>query len=203
LILNFIMFDPAGKNSGFTLIELLLVLTMLAIVITVGAPSFSGFVKENRIKSGARSVAVAVQTARLKAISANRRCYLDFAPGSLTPADSFFTIWLDVDGDQSYDAGEIDSTFLALPETKGGYPGFKLPRGVKFGVSGVSLGPEGASIPPDGVDFNGSDRVGFNSRGEGTAGVVFLTEEDGRNYAVTVGSLGAVRTWRWEDNQWK
>jgi len=32
---------------------------------------------------------------------------------------------------------------------------------------------------------------------------VLITGENGSNYAVTVSALGAVRTWRWEDNQWK
>jgi prepilin-type N-terminal cleavage/methylation domain-containing protein len=193
-------------NSGFTMLELFIVLTMLAIIITVAAPNFSGFLQEGRIKSGARAVAVSIQTARLKAISGNRRCYLDFAPGSLTPADSFYTLWLDSNGNHSYDSGESDSTRLALPETRSGFSGFILPPGVCFGVSGSSpptTGPDAGAIPADGVDFGGGDMTWFNSRGEGTAGAVFLTSENGSNYAVTVTNLGAVRTWRWEDNQWK
>lgn len=200
------MIKYRADNSGLTLIELMVVLTMLAIVITVAAPSFSGFLQESRTKSGARAVAVSIQTARLKAISGNRRCFIDFAPGSLTPADSFFTIWLDSNGNQAYDTGEIDSTRLALTETKSGFSGFMLPYGVSFGVGGAvppTTGPEAGAIPADGVDFGGSDRAWFNSRGEGTAGSVFLTGENGSNYAVTVSTLGAVRTWRWEDNQWK
>jgi len=192
--------------SGFTVVELMIVLTMLAIVITVAAPGFSGFLQERRIKSSARAVAVSIQTARLKAISGNRRCYLDFEPGSLTPADSFYTLWLDSNGNHSYDSGEIDSTRLAFPETRSGFSGFLLPGGVSFGVGGSSApstGPYGGAIPADGVDFGGSNTTWFNSRGEGAAGAVFLTSENGSNYAVTVSALGAVRTWRWEDNQWK
>ena len=200
------MIKARPDNSGFTLIELMIALTILAIVITIGSPSISGFVQEGRIKSGARAVAVSIQTARLKAISGNRRCYLDLAPGSLTPTDSFYTIWLDTNGNQTYDGGEVDSTRLALPDTRSGFGGFMLPRGVSFGVGGTSppsTGPDAGAIPADGVDFVGSDKAWFNSRGEGTAGSVFLTGENGSNYAVTVSNLGAVRTWRWEDNQWK
>jgi len=197
----------SGKISGrqgFTLIEMMIVLTMLAIVITVGAPSFGGFVKEGRLKSGAHALAVSFQTARLKSISANRRCYLDFAPGALTPADSFYTFWLDMDGDLSYDAGEIDSTNLALPDTKSGFRGFKLPKGVAFSnyAAATSTGPGGGAIPSGGVDFT-NDQASFNSRGEGTAGSVYLLGENSSFYAITVSSLGAVRTWRWEDNTWK
>ncbi len=125
-------------------------------------------------------------------------------PGSLTPADSFYTIWLDVDGDLSYDDGEADSSGLAMPETKSGISGFKLPLGVTFGISGVVTGPDSMAIVADGVDFSGNDDVSFNGRGEAaSAGVVYVTGENGTIYSVTVTKLGAVRSWRWEDNQWK
>jgi len=183
---------------------MMIVLTMLAIVITVGAPSFSGFIQEGRAKSGIRSVAVSIQTARLKAINANRRAYIDFAPGALTPADSFFTIWLDVDADLAYDAGETDSSGMSMPESKGGINGFKLPRGVKFGTTGITSGPDAIAVPSDGVNFGGSDAVSFNGRGEAaSAGLIMITGENGSVYAATLTTLGAVRTWRWEDSTWK
>jgi prepilin-type N-terminal cleavage/methylation domain-containing protein len=192
------------KNvSGFTLVELMIVVTVLAILVGISAPRFEGWNRINRLKSGVRQVATSIQNARFKAINANRRCYLDFAPGSLTPADSFFTIWLDVDGDQSYDIGEIDSTMIGFSDTRGGFPGLKLPRGVGFGVNGPTSGPEGMAVAADGVDFNGADLVGFNAQGEGTAGVVYLTGEGGDIFAVAVSRLGRVRTYRWEDNQWR
>lgn len=191
-------------TRGFTLIELLIVLTMLAILVTVGAPSFSGFVQEGRIKSAAHHVAVSIQTARLKAINANRRAYIDFAPGALTPADSFYTIWLDVDADLTFDDGEADSSELAMEFTKSGIPGYALPTGVSFKSTGVTSGPDGLAIAADGVDFSGSDAVSFNGRGTASsAGVVYLTGENGSIYSVTVTTLGAVRTRRWEDNIWK
>lgn len=198
------MLPNAKSIRGFTLIEMMIVLTMLAIVITVGAPSFSGFVKEGRAKSGIRSVAVSIQTARLKAINSNRRAFIDFAPGALTPADSFFTIWLDIDADLTYDTGETDSSGMAMPEIKSGISGFKLPYGVKFGTSGITSGPDSVSVPSDGVDFGGNNAVSFNGRGEAaSAGVVMITGENGSVYAATLTTLGAVRTWRWEDNTWK
>ena len=198
------MLPYVRSTRGFTIIEMMIVLTMLAIVITVGAPSFTGFVQEGRAKSGIRSVAVSMQTARLKAINANRRAYIDFSPGALTPADSFYTIWLDVDADLTFDTGEADSSGLAMPDSKGGVNGFKLPQGVKFGVSGVAAGPDGMAIATDGVDFGGNDYVSFNGRGNASSsGLVIITAENGSVYAATLTTLGAVRTWRWEDNTWK
>jgi len=198
------MLPYSQSSQGFTLVELMIVVTMLSIVLTIGAPSFSGFIQEGRVKSGSRAVAVAIQTARLKAINSNRRAYIDFAPGSLTPADSFYTIWLDIDNDLSFDAGEADSSGLAMPEVKSGIPGFALAKGVAFKSTGVTSGPDGLAIASDGVDFGGNDAVSFNGRGEASsAGVVYLTGENGSIYSVTVTSLGAVRSLRWEDNTWK
>ncbi len=198
------MLPYSRSTEGFTLIELMIVLTMLAIVVTVGAPSFSGFIQEGRVKSAARAVAVSIQTARLKAINANRRAYIDFAPGTLTPADSFYTIWLDTDGDLNFDDGEADSSGLALPEVKNSIPGFALARGVSFKSTGVTSGPDGLAIAADGVDFGGSDAVSFNGRGDASSpGVVYLSGENGSVYSVTVTSLGAVRSRRWEDSTWK
>ncbi len=198
------MLPYSRSKQGFTLIELMIVLTMLAIVVTVGAPSFSGFIQEGRLKSAARAAAISVQTARLKAINSNRRAYIDFAPGALTPADSFYTIWLDTDNDLAFDEGEVDSSGLAMPDVKGGIPGFALSRGVSFKSTGVTSGPDGLAIAGDGVDFGGANAVSFNGRGEASsAGVVYLTGENGSIYSVTVTSLGAVRTRRWEDSTWK
>jgi prepilin-type N-terminal cleavage/methylation domain-containing protein len=191
------------NTAGFTIIELMIVLVIIGITLTIAAPNFRGFVRENRVKTSARAIAVSLQIARLKAISSNRRCFVDFAPGSFSPADSFYTVWLDMNSNLAYDSGESDSTHLVQSDTKGSFKGYKLSQGVKFGVSGVSTGPESAAIPADGVDFGGSNRVGFNSRGVGTAGGVYLTAENGSKYAITVSGLGAVRTWKWDNSQWK
>jgi len=196
-------FSCRKNDSGVTLVELMIVITMIAIIVSIGAPQFEGWNRLNRLRSGVRQVAAAMQNARLTAISANRRCYIDFGPGSLTPADSFFTLWLDVDGNGLYDSGEIDSTRIGFPESNGSFPGYKLPRGISFGANGPSSGPEGMTLASDGVDFGGADLVGFNAQGEGTTGVVYLTGEGGYNFAITVSRLGRVRTWRWDDNQWK
>ena len=192
-----------GKASGFTLVELMIVMTMMAILIAIAAPRFEGWNRLNRLRTGVRQVAMSIQNARFKAISTNRRCYLDFAPGSLAPTDSFYTLWLDVDGDTTYDSGEIDSAMLGFSDTKGGLSGYKLPAGINFGATGPATGPEGMAMAADGVDFNGTDRVGFNAQGEGTEGVVYITGEGGIIFAITVSRLGRVRTWQWENSQWR
>ena len=191
------------KIKGFTLVELMIVMALIALLIAIGAPRFEALNRINRLKTGVRQVATSIQNARLKAISANRRCYIDFAPGTLTPTDSFFTVWLDVNSNQLYDNGEIDSAGAVLPDVKDGYQGLKLPRGVAFGVGNPSSGPDGMALISDGVDFDGTDRLGFNGKGEGTNGVVYLKAEDGTTFALTVSRLGRVRSWQWGESQWK
>ena len=197
--------DKITKNcKAFTLVELIIAITIIGILAMVGAPKFTEFNQMNRLRTANKIVMSVIQTGRLNAINANRRAYVDFEAGSNSASDGFVTIWLDCDGDGSYDSGEIDSTGLSLPDTSRGLSGYKLPGGVTFGAAGPTLGPDGQAVAAGGVDFGGATKVGFNPRGEATSsGTVYLKGENDINMAISVSSLGRVRTWQWEDSQWQ
>ena len=60
----------AHKNSsGFTLVELAITLAILAILTTLGLPSFLGMLESGRIKAAASGFAMGLQRARAEAIS--------------------------------------------------------------------------------------------------------------------------------------
>lgn len=55
-------------SKGFTLIELMVTIAVLAIVVTVAAPSFSGLLADNRASALANELQGALQLARSEAI---------------------------------------------------------------------------------------------------------------------------------------
>lgn len=61
-----------NKKKGFTVIELLIALTLLSLIIALGVPGFKSFNKKVKISSSLRTVTLAINTARYKAVDNNR-----------------------------------------------------------------------------------------------------------------------------------
>lgn len=55
-------------QSGFTIIELMVVITVLAVLLGVGVPSFQNTIQGNRITTSANDVVAALQFARSEAV---------------------------------------------------------------------------------------------------------------------------------------
>ena len=71
----------AHKNSsGFTLVELAITLAILAILATLGLPSFLGMLESGRIKAAASGFAMGLQRARAEAISRGQTIF--FVPAA-------------------------------------------------------------------------------------------------------------------------
>jgi type IV fimbrial biogenesis protein FimT len=66
---------------GFTLIELLVAVAVLAIVMSLAAPSFGDFIRSNRLKSAAFDLVVSLNYVRSEAIKRNTDATLTPAAG--------------------------------------------------------------------------------------------------------------------------
>ncbi|TNF61933.1 MAG: prepilin-type N-terminal cleavage/methylation domain-containing protein, partial [Burkholderiales bacterium] len=55
-------------QSGFTLIELMVTITVLAVLLGVGVPSFQATIQGNRITTAANDLVAALQYARSEAV---------------------------------------------------------------------------------------------------------------------------------------
>lgn len=88
----------ARRSSGFTLIELLITVSLLAIVLALGIPSFQEFVRGNQASALASDFARDISRARTEAISANRcvkMCQSDATSGQcLTTGNDWQRGWV-------------------------------------------------------------------------------------------------------------
>jgi type IV fimbrial biogenesis protein FimT len=73
------------RSRGFTLMELMLVLTLAAIILALGAPSFTEFRRSNRMAGIANDFLVGVQVARSEAIK--RQASVSLCPSGNPAAD--------------------------------------------------------------------------------------------------------------------
>lgn len=58
----------AGKYAGFTLVEVVVSIAVLGVILTIGVPSFYGFVKNNRMATAVNDLNGTLQYARAEAV---------------------------------------------------------------------------------------------------------------------------------------
>ncbi|MBS0447319.1 MAG: GspH/FimT family pseudopilin [Proteobacteria bacterium] len=113
---------PRRRLGGFTLIELMVTFVVVAVMLTLAAPSFVTFQKNSQLRGAANAMLSAVTAGRAEAMKRQLNVYL--RPGSPTaPSDDWAQGWyLYVDGNwdhvYSSDAASQDvllSTQDALP----------------------------------------------------------------------------------------
>lgn len=99
---------PNGRAGGFTLIELMVVLVVLAILLSVGAPSFTNLVRNNRLVSVVYDLRGALGTARSEALA--QRAFVTFCSSNDGAScggswDDGYIAFVDFDGDGTIDTG--------------------------------------------------------------------------------------------------
>jgi len=65
------MLLPNNKSLGFSIIELLIGMTIMAVVIAIGMPSYSAWIQNTRIRTAAESIQNGLQVARAEAVKRN------------------------------------------------------------------------------------------------------------------------------------
>ncbi|TVT51761.1 MAG: prepilin-type N-terminal cleavage/methylation domain-containing protein [Sedimenticola thiotaurini] len=110
-----------SPQRGFTLIELMVTVALLAIVLTLGIPSFTTFIQNSRLITGANEFATALSLARTTAIKEGAGAVIQ-APTTSPSTNEWgqgFTVsvWTDTDNDNVVDSGEVGAairTFSAF-----------------------------------------------------------------------------------------
>jgi type IV fimbrial biogenesis protein FimT len=180
--------------KGFTLLEMLIAMTILAIIISVGVPSLSGFSANQRLIGAAEQVYSHLQQARSEAVSRNTLVYVNFAVDgtasweygmssvnslcdlTITTASGVNACRMVVsDGDASLDpgTGAVDAGDLVLMRyTDTDYPG------VTMNIASFSTGTSQFVFDP--------------ARGTASSGQVNMTGTNGNQLRVSVNLLGRV-----------
>lgn len=101
---------PRAGQPGFTITELLIVVTVVGILASLAAPSFSELIKNQRIKSMASDLNASLTLARSEAVKRNREV-------TLSPVGSWQGGWQIADPDFADNYIEVHDAFAGLTAT--------------------------------------------------------------------------------------
>jgi type IV fimbrial biogenesis protein FimT len=172
----------ARRSSGFTLIELMFTIALLAIIVSLGVPSFTDTLRAWQRDVATRSFISHVQMARSEAIKTSRQVVMCTSADGATCAGTTnwmqgWIVFVDDDADATLDGGE---TILA---TRGALAGlvrmqtnnnisnfFFLPSGLMPARQGtLVIEPLGsASLQQNAVPITSTGRTSVRKEAKGT-----------------------------------
>ena len=169
--------DSSRRERGFSVMELMTVTAILMLTAGLATYGLQSFLRSYRTGSDARSIASQVSLARMRAASSFTRARVTFDTAA-----------------RSYQI-ELQNKATGAWSVEGGT--YFLSQGVSFGAGGVTTpagGTEQTPIvnPPPPIIFNSRSTPvdsGFNA---GVNYAVYLTNNDGLTYGVTVSRTGRV-----------
>lgn len=131
-----------GRAAGFTLVELMCVIAILAIVTTMGIPSFNTMIKNNRIVTATNDLNAILQYARAEAVRSGGRIGVAAIDGSV---GNGLRVWVDngESGEQVLREFAIDSKDITLVL---GDIGDDQDIGFTFNARGLAPGLGGTAI---------------------------------------------------------
>ena len=93
-----------SSRRGFTLIELVIVVALISIVAVYAVPSFGRLIESNRVSSTANGIMGMLRYTRSEAVKVGRT--VNVRPVDGASWSSGLLVWLDLDGDNTFDANE-------------------------------------------------------------------------------------------------
>ncbi len=152
---------------GFTLVELMVTLVVLAIVLSIGVPSFTGMTNRNKLTSASNELVAGLQLARSEAVRRNMRVAVcPSTDGATCAGEDWSQLVVFADADADGDVGDDEEVI----------------RNVQVPAGGIQLTPSGNVATNQRIAF-GSE--GFARIGDANARVgaisVCSSRVDGEN----------------------
>jgi Tfp pilus assembly protein FimT len=179
------------SEIGFTLIDMMVVVCVFGILAAISIPSLSAATERMKLGQGQRQIERELQTARLKAVTANRRMRVRFNCPTATAYRMVEVIGTAADDaanrcqESAYPAVPADNNPMTRPNNDG--PVRYLPKDVSFGAAAA------LEFAPDGtVKYQSSGSYIDVPDPDGTA--VTLTKTAMSDVAkITVNRLGKIQ----------
>ncbi len=140
-----------NKYRGFTLIELMITLAVAAILLTVGVPSFSEIIKNNRLTTEINELVTALNLGRTEAIKRGVSVTICKSNTGTSCAGNWGNGWIvfvDDNNDGTVDTGE---TILRVHDDLASGDTLAFPRNrISYSAQGFAVGFTGTFVLCDG-----------------------------------------------------
>jgi len=136
------------QQEGFTLIEMMTTVSVLVVLLVIGALSFNSFFSSNRLYSVQSELVSSLAVARSE--SALRGVPVLLKATTATPGNEFgggWTVFADLNSNDAFDSGE------PVLRTQEAVPGDVIAKSGTF-VSSITFSPNGFLVPPVAVVVN-------------------------------------------------
>lgn len=178
-----------ARERGFTMIESAIAVAIISIIVAIALPKLNNAMREHRVNIGMRLIVDTIKRAKMQAVSENK----DSAIAVDTTGKRIGVVIFNDD----LSINRIE--FIPLPD---GIT-FQRPAGITTTPVGVKTTTEVVSFAKQGSYY----QQNFNSRGfpsvASGADVVSIFLGNGKSYrAITMSSVGGIRTYTLENNVW-
>lgn len=180
------------STRGFTTLELTIAVLITGVIAAISTPKIINAMREYRVAIAVRTMTDLVQRAKVQAISENHSVALRVD----TANNRAGLVVYDANG------AEVRVDYHPLPQGVT----FVMPAGVTAPVTGaptassVSFALKGGSTTIYEQSFTSR---GFPAVAAGTMNAIYVGSNSRSYRAVTMNSVGGMRTWEWRTNQWQ
>ena len=136
-----------NRKAGFTLIELIITVALVAIIVTIGIPSFRTAILNNSRTAQVNEFVGVLNLARSEAIKRSIRATIcRSSDGATCAADSTsvwengWIVWVDQNGNSALDAGEEIKIYGTIPNNFTMRSGGTFTQSIAYLPNGVSSG---------------------------------------------------------------